>query len=151
MPFVLKLPKNANEKCFLRENNVAQFPEVFCSWSMDWGRILPGSRELWDKQMIWTGGSARYLLWGKNNKPDLPILTVSSAVSQRFWDASLQERTGWPWRKKIEKCDKNQIVEHATVWTWWLIAGITAISWSSSVRNNTAGERLWYTNCTVCD
>lgn len=69
MPFVLKLPKTANEKGFLRENNVVQFPEVFYSWSRDSGRILLGCRELWDKQMIWAGGSACNLLWEKKHSP----------------------------------------------------------------------------------
>lgn len=42
--FVLKLPKTANENYVLRENNVVQFPEVFCSQSMVQSRILPGCR-----------------------------------------------------------------------------------------------------------
>lgn len=105
VPFALKLPKPANEKGFLGENNVVQFAGVFCSWTMDWGRILPGCRELWDKQMIWARVSACNMLWEIKKKPTgLPILTVSSAVRQHFCNALLL-RKNWMARVKIEKCD----------------------------------------------
>lgn len=120
MSFVLKLPKTANEKDVLRENNVVQFPEEFCLQSMVQSRILPGCRAMRQADEVQLVTCCEKNTWVC--QCSMPALLWCIIQRKNWMSLKSEDKELW-W---------NLMVQSATAWTWRLKAGISAISCNSS-------------------